>query len=636
MPLDTLLKLFGKHFLIYCMRHGYDKMLRTLGSNIYTFIQNLDSLHALLAITYRGMVAPSFRCDVDENGDMLLHYYSVREGFHPIVIGILEAAGKEIFQQVVKLTVIRLSEEHTQESVTLQHTVFKVKLEQGSSATGSTTDLCALTQGPSGAIDPDQHSVIKVSDICRALPYHFVLNEDMCIQQCGENIRRVTKIEITTGLPFKHVGEVVKPYIQHTLADIRKFINGVFIVAIYRVPNDKSQTFLVKGQMIWMEHSRVMMFIGTPRLSSLDEMMDMKIFLADIPIYDATRELVLLNQQRIAEIDVAKALDKTTAELKKTSIALEIEKKKTEDLLHMMLPKKVAISLTHGIPVKAEKFENTTILFSDIVTFTNIASACSPMDVVNMLNSLYNHFDSYVSRHGIYKVETIGDAYMGAAGVPEVDEKHAERIADFALDIMEEAAKVNSPATGLPLQIRVGIHTGPVVAGVVGKKMPRYCLFGDTVNTASRMESHGLPGRIHLSQGVHDCLYKYGYVTKRRGEMMVKGKGKMTTFFLMGKLDYRGNEPDDSFAVLPEEVCPEPIIRTTDPLLQIVSRVPRKSFNFLKMSMSSSSLADVAVLPTVTARDGNPDGTDVDMFEDQQKSRDHKDTTCSGKSCSLM
>ncbi|KAH9496326.1 Guanylate cyclase soluble subunit beta-2 [Bulinus truncatus] len=302
--------------------------------------------------------------------------------------------------------------------------------------------------------------------------------------------------------------------------------------------------------MIWLSDTLNMIFIGSPRLTSLNELMEMNVYLADIPLYDVTRELVLLNQQRIAEIDIAKRLDETTAELKKTSQALEVEKCKTETLLHQMLPRKVAHALTHGQKVEAEKFDQVTILFSDIVTFTNIAAACSPMDIVNMLNDMYEKFDQRTSQHNVYKVETIGDAYMIVSGVPEKTTIHAQPVANFAIDMVEDAGLVKSPATGLPLQIRVGVHTGPVVAGVVGVKMPRYCLFGDTVNTASRMESHGVPGRIHVSPSAYQAMRGWGYAFQHRGEMEVKGKGKMSTYFLCGRLDRRLKNPDDEYSHL--------------------------------------------------------------------------------------
>uniref|UniRef100_A0A674K7G5 guanylate cyclase n=1 Tax=Terrapene triunguis TaxID=2587831 RepID=A0A674K7G5_9SAUR len=257
--------------------------------------------------------------------------------------------------------------------------------------------------------------------------------------------------------------------------------------------------FLFKGQMIWMESIQCMMYLCSPKLRSLEELEEQKMHISDIAQHDTTRDLILLNQQRLAEIELSNQLERKKEELRILSKNLEAEKKKTETLLYAMLPKHVANLLKEGKKVEAGEFNSCTILFSDIVTFTNICSACEPIQIVNMLNSMYSKFDRLTSVHNVYKVETIGDAYMVVGGVPVPIASHAKRVANFALGMRTAAREVMNPITGEPIQIRVGIHTGPVLAGVVGEKMPRYCLFGDTVNTASRMESHGLPNKIHLS-----------------------------------------------------------------------------------------------------------------------------------------
>ncbi|XP_023933180.1 atrial natriuretic peptide receptor 2-like [Lingula anatina] len=172
---------------------------------------------------------------------------------------------------------------------------------------------------------------------------------------------------------------------------------------------------------------------------------------------------------------------------------LAIEKKRTETLLHRMLPPSVADQLKKKNEVSAEHFESVTIYFSDIVSFTDMASKSTPNQVIIMLNGLYSMFDGCIDHYDVYKVETIGDAYMVVSGLPEPNaDKHATEIALMSLELMKLVNSFQIPhLPGERLRIRIGIHSGPVAAGVVGLKMPRYCLFGDTVNTASRMESTG-------------------------------------------------------------------------------------------------------------------------------------------------
>ncbi|XP_034660626.1 atrial natriuretic peptide receptor 1 [Drosophila subobscura] len=215
------------------------------------------------------------------------------------------------------------------------------------------------------------------------------------------------------------------------------------------------------------------------------------------------------------------------------------EKKKCEKLLYQLLPQSVAAQLISGQPVVAETFDQVTIYFSDIVGFTAISAESTPMQVVQFLNDLYTCFDSIVENFDVYKVETIGDAYMVVSGLPiRNGNQHAREIARLALALLE--AVHNFRIHHRPedrLKLRIGLHTGACVAGVVGLKMPRYCLFGDTVNTASRMESNGEALKIHISETTKVALDDFGtFVTTRRGFVPMKGKGEMLTYWLEGEV----------------------------------------------------------------------------------------------------
>ncbi|XP_076309268.1 atrial natriuretic peptide receptor 1-like [Tachypleus tridentatus] len=214
------------------------------------------------------------------------------------------------------------------------------------------------------------------------------------------------------------------------------------------------------------------------------------------------------------------------------------EKRKAEDLLYQLLPKSVASQLIRGESVTAEAFDSVTIYFSDIVGFTAISAQSTPMEVVDLLNDLYTCFDSIIENFDVYKVETIGDAYMVVSGLPVRNgNQHAQEISRMSLELLQTVKSFtirHRPSEQLLL--RIGIHTGPCAAGVVGLKMPRYCLFGDTVNTTSRMESNGQPLKIHLSLTTKEVLDLCGsFQMELRGEVEMKGKGKMTTYWLLGE-----------------------------------------------------------------------------------------------------
>ncbi|KAK7093594.1 uncharacterized protein [Littorina saxatilis] len=220
----------------------------------------------------------------------------------------------------------------------------------------------------------------------------------------------------------------------------------------------------------------------------------------------------------------------------KKSEELSIEKSRSDSLLYQMLPKSVAQQLKMNRTVSAEHYDSVTIYFSDIVGFTDLSSRSTPLQVVAFLNTLYHFFDECLDHYDVYKVETIGDAYMVVSGLPQRNgTKHSSEVALMALDLMSGVHSFTIPhLPEEPLRLRIGIHTGSVVSGVVGTKMPRYCLFGDTVNTASRMESTGLPMKIQVSEVTAGMLENlHGFELEPRGFVEMKGKGQLKTYWLL-------------------------------------------------------------------------------------------------------
>ena len=212
--------------------------------------------------------------------------------------------------------------------------------------------------------------------------------------------------------------------------------------------------------------------------------------------------------------------------------ALRAEQEQSEALLTNVLPSSIAERLKATTGSIADHVESVSILFADVVNFTPLAQRLSPAEVVGTLDRLFSHFDTLVERHGLEKIKTIGDCYMAAAGVPDPCVDHARRAALLALDIR---AAVASPTTVGPegLEMRIGINSGPVTAGVIGTKRFLYDLWGDAVNTASRMESNGTPGEIQITRATYESL-KDEFVCTRRGAIPIKGKGEMETWYLLG------------------------------------------------------------------------------------------------------
>jgi PAS domain S-box-containing protein len=213
--------------------------------------------------------------------------------------------------------------------------------------------------------------------------------------------------------------------------------------------------------------------------------------------------------------------------------ALRYQQAQTERLLLNILPEPIADRLKHDTRTIAEDFAEVSVMFADIVGFTQIAARLRPIELINLLNQVFSAFDRLSEKHGLEKIKTVGDAYMVVGGLPVRRADHAVAIAEMALDIQSVIRQFRQE-TGKDFNIRIGINTGPVVAGVIGIKKFSYDLWGDTVNIASRMESHGIPGKIHVTTATYERLQEQ-YLFEKRGVIQVKGKGEMTTYFLKGR-----------------------------------------------------------------------------------------------------
>lgn len=236
-------------------------------------------------------------------------------------------------------------------------------------------------------------------------------------------------------------------------------------------------------------------------------------------------------QKQLAEQNTL--LQEQIEERKRAEAALRVAQEKSEQLLLNILPKPIAEQLKSYKGAIAEQFEEATILFADIVGFTSMATQMPAIEVVDLLNQIFSEFDLLAEQHGLEKIKTIGDAYMVAGGLPTLRSDHAIAVVEMALDMQKAIGKFQT-ASGDCFQIRIGINSGPVVAGVIGTRKFIYDLWGDTVNVASRMESQGWPGKIQVTERVYEQLQQQ-YEFEFRGEIEVKGKGEMKTYWLKGR-----------------------------------------------------------------------------------------------------
>jgi len=224
---------------------------------------------------------------------------------------------------------------------------------------------------------------------------------------------------------------------------------------------------------------------------------------------------------------------KTHLTLKLAMEEVRRQQAESERLLLNILPKPIAGRLKQGETAIADSYAEATVLFADIVGFTTLSEQILPAQLLTLLNVVFSLFDTLAEKYGLEKIKTIGDAYMVVGGLPEPHPDHAEAVAEMALAMQAEIAELQID-TRQPISLRIGIASGPVIAGVIGTKKFSYDVWGDTVNTASRMESHSSPGCIHVTESVYERL-RDTYEFEKRGVIHVKNKGDMTTYFLTGR-----------------------------------------------------------------------------------------------------
>ncbi|XP_049522773.1 LOW QUALITY PROTEIN: soluble guanylate cyclase 88E-like [Dermacentor silvarum] len=562
----------GVYFVSFLAQYGYDRVLSVLGRHMRDFLNGLDNLHEYLKFSYPRMKAPSFFCEDESSTGLTLHYRSTRRGYLWYTIGQIKEVGRHFYNTEVQVDVLK------EESIfNTLHVIMRLSfdnmayqppslklLENNIDVSARVLDSLIRSHRVGTQDEEDMVSrtllPVKAFVFLEIFPFCVVFNESLTITNIGNSLQAVMPAVVGKRIP--EVFDLTKPMVECSWKSIMGHTNNVFeLTSLEAVrarcnlennPDNVSQCDFsengdfnyedallhLKGQMMYMDEWKSMVYLATPVMRDLETMVLTGLYINDLSMHDFSRDMVLAGQQQSAELKLAldQELQKSR-QLEESMRKLDIEMKRTDELLYQMIPKTVADQLRSGETSvnTCQYFDSVTILFSDVVSFTEICSRITPMEVVSMLNSMYSLFDELTEKHGVYKVETIGDAYMVVSGAPEPEPHHSERICDMGLAMVKVIGDLKDPSTGKSLKIRVGVHSGAVVAGVVGLKMPRYCLFGDSVNTASRMESTSEALRVHISQKTKELLDESKWLIQERGTVDVKGKGSMKTYWLQGK-----------------------------------------------------------------------------------------------------
>merc|ERR1719323_1972139 len=535
----------GIYFVTLATDLGYGLMLQSIGRRFRDFFINLDNLHDYLKFTFQRMKAPSFFIAEETPEGMLMEYRSKRRGFQYYVQGQVKEISKNFALEIKKLEIVLKKQEVVFDTVV---NTFEMKFENL-----GFNEMIAAKEARKDASMP-----IRAATLFEMFPFCVLFNPEINVTMLGVALRMIIPKIIGEGLSSWF--ELVKPLVEFKWDVINSRINSMFELATQEevdklgksegsssrefsselnlLDEDIDKTLHIKGQMVFMKEWDCMLFLACPMLPKLENLIWTGLFVNDLSMHDYSRDIMLATTQEKIQLKMllsaaeAKA-DKLEAQQKKLNEVM----KKSDDLISQMLPKQVADELAKG-KTNAEickAYECVTMLFSDIVTFTVICSKLKPIQVVQLLNNMYTLFDFLCDQNAVYKVETIGDAYLIVAGCPVKAANHALKICDMAFDMMDGITMLKVPGSGDDIHMRIGVHSGPVVAGVVGLKMPRYCLFGVNVGLTEKFESNSKPDKIHISETTIEHLSSQ-YKTEERTEEGLKMRlNGLKSSFLVSK-----------------------------------------------------------------------------------------------------
>ncbi|OON22750.1 heme NO binding protein [Opisthorchis viverrini] len=544
---DDIFFEYGCFFTHYLTDSGYYSLLRVIGEGFPQFMNELDDLHYHLQFSYPRIKPPSFVVAEMTDTTMIIVYVSKRNSFPQFVRGQLTAIAALLYDLDVEVEITDCVKE-----LTTHKYIYRITNKGGEWPKGKCKD-----------IDKTQHDSSASLHICsqpffRLFRFHLLFTENLYITSVGEGYNQFGAVvveKLLTDIFFLH-----RPKIDLTFSEIKLHRHNTFeLVLVSDVNLQKNAGRGVslsqaackfKGQMCYIEEWNMILFLGTPVLRDTKQLADCGLYISDLNLFDRSRDIILSGDQQSDELmKLFKKQLEESKQLEKSMKRVEKMRKITDELLYQCIPKGVAQKLRSGTPAleTIQTFESVSVCFTKVVNFGAKCMQISVEEVIQLLNNMYTIFDALTESHKVYKVETVGDSYMLVSGAPQRTPMHAAHITEMAMEMIvatqhglswpqtaQKSANERRHSLTEHVQLFVGCNTGPIVAGVVGYKTPRYCLFGDTVNTASRMMSTGVPDKIHVSNSFAEALSKYPYIVELRGKTVVKGKGEMETYFVCG------------------------------------------------------------------------------------------------------
>uniref|UniRef100_A0A1I8AKP9 guanylate cyclase n=1 Tax=Steinernema glaseri TaxID=37863 RepID=A0A1I8AKP9_9BILA len=511
---EKVWEMFGEYFFDYAWKNGFDTLLKSMADNLEDFLENLNSIHYYILKVYFDVAVqgPTFQSVLQADGSIKLHYYSHRDGMYPALIGrlprtnnvnfsalfvtgLLRKAARKIFNIDAKIVTFERSEVRRKNAI-IEHVIYNIE-----PASNDISGFYKQRSARGKKEIPRLSLPISASTFATLFPTHICFNRELVVEHCGSFLK--DEFNLSPGQPLVDFMSILQPDdVQMTFEDIETHLNSIFIC---QMNNDmiraktSEKRLSLKGQMHLVDGGNYVLYLNSPEVTSARNCRDLNMYVSDLQYHDATREMIMLKEMCLRQRGVNGKLEEAVCVMKRLTSEMEDYRQRADQLMFERIPAEIANVMRDGQHVEAQEFASATCLVTVICNFDIITMQCQPKEIFAIMNDLFRRYDSLIDRLQCYKVLSIMDSYFIVAGAPKPCDNHAEKIMNLALCLLVETKQVKVPNMNLPLMLKAGIHTGSVVAGVMGTSQIRYGVLGETVNIATRMTSYADRGTILVS-----------------------------------------------------------------------------------------------------------------------------------------
>ncbi|XP_046441203.1 soluble guanylate cyclase 89Da-like isoform X2 [Daphnia pulex] len=555
---QDFLTYFGRCFIRAAGPFKYETLIKRCGRFFCNFLSGIDSVHLHMKYRYPKMDHP-FIYVLEEDADgVVIHYRTSRIGFYPYLYGLLDQVATDFYG--IRLAAGTFSQNTYGNSEMGYQYRIRINFDNRDYMACKTIEHGAMALErkanflTSTTANDYQEPLPQLSSsiLLQLFPFCLIFSSDLKIIAVGCQLRLMFSRRMLIGQILPDVARLRRPRLNLTwdnLVTLQRVacelemmlarnteeypLSKVCKTMPDEPKNDQPRRLLLRGEMRHMKDWQAIMYLCNPLIDNMEDMYELGLSIGDLSLHGHSRELVMTAQQHNSSLeDLYERAEERAKELHNTHDLLDEWKRRGDELLYSMIPESIAKSLRRGKePVDTcEAFECITASFVEMTNIDDIMIK-SALEAVSCMNAVFSGLDKVIDQHNVYKVETIGKVYMVVGGAPTKNDTHVKDVLALGFrDLLNEL----SANSGMPVEIRIGLHSGPAVAGLLGRKKPRYSFFGDTINTAARMQTTSLPGRIQISSVSYNLLKSFvGFDCKIRGTVIVKGKGEMETYWLL-------------------------------------------------------------------------------------------------------